>query len=165
MTEDARALPRRRSRLGVTLAATLTAGVVFALDWVSKEAVEASIQPGEEHRFLPGIQLVHTSNPGVAFGMFAKAGVAITVAVAAVVIVLLLIYARRSRSRWVWLPIGLVIGGALGNVVDRLVHGVVTDFIKLPLGWPPFNLADTAITIGVVLLVLLASAGADPEKR
>ncbi|MHB1859263.1 MAG: signal peptidase II [Solirubrobacteraceae bacterium] len=150
--------------MGVTIAASITASIVFALDWVSKEAVEASIQPGEEHRFLPGIQLVHTSNPGVAFGLFAKAGVAITVAVAASVIVLLLVFARRSRSRCIWLPIGLVIGGALGNLVDRLVHGAVTDFIKLPLGWPPFNLADSAITVGVVLLVLLASTGAD-ERR
>ena len=149
----------------MTIAAAITAGVVFALDWFSKEAVEASIQPGEEHRFLPGIELVHTSNPGVAFGLFAKAGVAITVAVAAIVILLLLVFARRSASRWIWLPIGLVIGGALGNVVDRFAHGVVTDFVKLPLGWPPFNLADTAITIGVVLLVLLTSAPAERAEQ
>lgn len=131
---------------------------------MSKEAVESSIQPGEEHRFLPGIQLVHTSNPGVAFGLFPKAGVALTVAVAAIVILLLILFARRSRSRFIWLPIGLVIGGALGNVVDRIRHGVVTDFIKLPLGWPPFNIADAAITIGVVLLVLLASAPSDQKR-
>jgi signal peptidase II len=148
----------------VTIASAITAAVVFGIDWVSKEAIESSIQPGEEHRFLPGIQLVHTSNPGVAFGLFPKAGVAMTVAVAAIVIALLLIFARRSRSRLIWLPIGLVIGGALGNVVDRIRHGVVTDFIKLPLGWPPFNLADTAITVGVVLLVLLASAPSDPKR-
>lgn len=146
-----------RHRLVTALAALATAGVVFGADWVSKAAVESSIEPGEEQSFLPGVQLVHTSNPGVAFGLFAKAGSVVTVAIAAIVIVVIVFFARRSSSRWVWLPTGMLIGGALGNVVDRLRHGVVTDFIKLPLGWPPFNLADAAITIGVLLLVLLAS--------
>ncbi|MHB1809848.1 MAG: signal peptidase II [Solirubrobacteraceae bacterium] len=156
---------RTRARAArVAIASTITAAIVFGIDWVSKEGVESSIQPGEEHRFLPGIQLVHTSNPGVAFGLFPKAGVAVTVAVALIVIALLLTFALRSRSRYIWLPIGLVIGGALGNMVDRIRHGVVTDFVKLPLGWPPFNLADAAITIGVVLLVLLASAPPDSKR-
>lgn len=146
----------RRRGAGASIGGTLVAAVVFGLDWVTKSAVESSIKPGEERRFLPGVQLVHTSNPGVAFGLFAKAGVALTVAVAAAVIAVLLVFARRSQSRVAWLPIGMVIGGALGNVVSRLRHGAVTDFVKLPLGWPPFNLADAAITVGVVLLVLLS---------
>jgi signal peptidase II len=54
-----------------------------------------------------------------------------------------------------WLPTGMIIGGALGNILDRLRHGSVTDFIKLPLGWPPFNLADASITLGILILFLL----------
>jgi signal peptidase II len=141
----------------VALATVVTAAVVFAGDWASKSAVVSSIKEGEERSFLPGVQLVHTRNPGVAFGLFAKAGVIVTVAVAAAVIVVILVFARRSSSRYVWLPTGMLIGGAAGNVIDRIRHGFVTDFIKLPLGWPPFNIADAAITIGVVLLVVLAS--------
>ncbi|HEY1688188.1 MAG TPA: signal peptidase II [Solirubrobacteraceae bacterium] len=137
--------------------AALVAILVFALDWVSKRGVESSIVEGEERRFLPGIELVHTRNRGVAFGLFAGAGDLVTVAIAVAVIALLIYFVRRSRSRWIWLPAGMLIGGALGNVVDRLRHGAVTDFIKLPLGWPPFNLADASITIGVLIFALLAS--------
>ncbi len=54
-----------------------------------------------------------------------------------------------------WLPTGMIVGGALGNILDRVRHGSVTDFVKLPLGWPPFNLADTSITLGIVILFLL----------
>jgi len=60
--------------------------------------------------------------------------------------------ARRPERPWLWVPTGLLIGGAVGNLVDRLAHGAVTDFIKLPL-WPAFNLADTAITVGVLALL------------
>jgi signal peptidase II len=60
----------------------------------------------------------------------------------------------------VWLPTGLLLGGALSNILDRVRDGSVTDFIKLPLGWPPFNLADAAITVGVVILALVVETGA-----
>lgn len=145
--------------------AALVALIVFALDWVSKRGVESSIVTGEERRFLPGIELVHTRNRGVAFGLFAGAGDVVTIAIAVAVIALLVYFVRRSRSSLIWLPAGMLIGGALGNVVDRLRDGAVTDFIKLPLGWPPFNLADAAITIGVLILALLASQSAGGGER
>jgi signal peptidase II len=55
----------------------------------------------------------------------------------------------------IWLPTGMLIGGAFGNILDRVRHGAVTDFVKLPLGWPPFNLADISITFGIVILFLV----------
>ena len=61
-------------------------------------------------------------------------------------------FALHARMQLIWLPTGMLLGGALGNVLDRVRHGAVTDFIKLPLGWPPFNLADSSITLGIVLL-------------
>jgi signal peptidase II len=70
-------------------------------------------------------------------------------------VALLVYFARNTARPLIWLPTGLLLGGAIGNIVDRARQGAVTDFIKLPLGWPPFNLADASITIGIVLLVLL----------
>ncbi len=65
---------------------------------------------------------------------------------------LLLYFALRPQRAWLWLPTGLLVGGAIGNLIDRLAHGAVTDFIKLPL-WPAFNVADMAITFGVLALL------------
>jgi len=78
---------------------------------------------------------------------------------------LLVYFLRNSTKPLIWLPTGMLIGGALGNIIDRLRAGSVTDFIKLPLGWPPFNLADASITIGVVLLVLVVEGPARPEPE
>ncbi len=131
--------------------------VVLALDRLTKHAVESSIAPGEERSFLPGVEIVHTRNDGVAFGLLGGSHVYLTVALALVVVAALLLFAWRLGRGPTWLPVGMIVGGALGNVIDRLRLGSVTDFIKLPLGWPPFNLADASITIGVVVLALLAS--------
>ncbi len=146
------------------------ATAVVAADWFSKRAIESSIRPGEERRFLPGVQLVDTRNHGVAFGMLPKAQVFVTVALAVVVVAVLIYFVRRSGRGLIWLPTGMLLGGALGNIIDRLRDGAVTDFIKLPLGWPPFNLADTSITLGVIVLVLLVGgvehggSDASPEE-
>jgi signal peptidase II len=67
---------------------------------------------------------------------------------------LLAYFVTHATQRLIWLPTGMLLGGAVGNVVDRLRDGAVTDFIKLPLGWPPFNLADASITLGILLLFL-----------
>ena len=68
-------------------------------------------------------------------------------------------FARHVTRPLIWLPTGMLLGGAIGNILDRVRHGKVTDFVKFPLGWPPFNLADASITIGIVLLFLLAEQG------
>jgi signal peptidase II len=129
--------------------------VVLALDRASKQAVESSVKPGEERSFLPGVQIVHTHNNGVAFGLLGGSHVYLTVALAVVVVLALVYFASHAHAAPTWLPIGMIVGGALGNVVDRLRLGSVTDFVKLPLGWPPFNLADASITLGVLLLALM----------
>ncbi len=139
--------------------------LVIAADWISKQAVEESIRPGEERKLLPGIELVYTHNNGVAFGLFAGAQVYVTVALALVVLAVLLYFVRRSGRGIIWLPAGLLIGGACGNIIDRLRYGSVTDFIKLPLGWPPFNIADAAITIAVVMLVFIVGRAVEEKPR
>lgn len=128
---------------------------VVALDQVSKRLVEHDIVPGEEHRLLPGVQIVNTRNRGVAFGFLPGRHVVVTVLVGVALAVLLAYFARNARRPLIWLPTGMVLGGALGNIVDRVRLGSVTDFVKLPLGWPPFNFADAAITVGVLALLIV----------
>jgi signal peptidase II len=131
---------------------------VLAADQLSKHAVEQSVTPGETRRFLPGVQLVNTRNHGVAFGFLPGSHLAVTILIAVALAALVAYFALHSNQRLIWLPTGLLLGGAVGNVIDRLREGSVTDFIKLPLGWPPFNLADASITIGVVLLLFAFEA-------
>jgi len=138
---------------GAWLLAIVVLAAVVGLDQLSKHAVEHSIVPGEERRLLPGIQLVDTRNHGVAFGFLPGSHVGVTVLIGVALLVLLIYFALHATRRFMWLPTGMLIGGALGNILDRLRDGSVTDFIKLPLGWPPFNLADTSITLGVLLLI------------
>lgn len=130
--------------------------LVIALDQLTKRLVRDAIVPGEERRLLPGVQLVNTRNHGVAFGFLPGSHVAVTILVAVALLVLLAYFALHATRRLMWLPTGMLLGGALGNVVDRVRAGSVTDFVKLPLGWPPFNLADAAITLGILALFLLA---------
>ena len=142
------------------LRAWLLTGVVtlavVVVDQLTKRAIEHSVVPGEEQRFLPGVQLVDTRNKGVAFGFLPGKHVGVTILIAVALAVLLVYFARHATRPLIWLPTGLLLGGALGNILDRVRHGEVTDFVKLPLGWPPFNLADASITIGILVLFLIA---------
>jgi signal peptidase II len=155
-----RARPRWSAWLCVAL---VMAGVVGA-DQLSKTLVEGSITPGEEQKLLPGIELVNTRNRGVAFGFLPGSHTAVTVLIAVALAVLLVYFARHSARPLIWLPTGLLLGGALGNVIDRARHGAVTDFVKLPLGWPPFNLADVSITLGILALFFLAEHSRRPHE-
>jgi signal peptidase II len=154
---------QRHPRLLFWARVAIVVMVVLAIDRLTKHAVESSIHPGEERPFLPGVEIVHTHNAGVAFGLLSGTHVYLTVALAAVVVLVLLVFALRVVKGPTWLPAGMILGGALGNVIDRLRFGSVTDFVKLPLGWPPFNLADASITIGVIVLALLASRPEPPS--
>jgi signal peptidase II len=140
---------------GAWLRAAAAALAVVAVDQLSKRAVEESITRGEERKLLPGIELVHTRNHGVAFGFLPGSHLGVTILIAVALVALLIYFARHRTQRLIWLPTGMLVGGALGNVIDRVRDGAVTDFIKLPLGWPPFNLADTSITLGILILFLL----------
>jgi signal peptidase II len=108
---------------------------------------------------LPNFNLVRVWNYGVSFGMFntdASFGRWIFVAVALAIVAALLTWLRRAGSRLIAVALGLVIGGAVGNIVDRVSYGAVFDFLDVHVGdwhWPAFNLADSAITIGVILLL------------
>ena len=132
-------------------AAALALAVVAA-DQGSKALVRGGVELGERDGILPGLELVHVRNRGVAFGLFSDGGAVLVVIGVLSVLALLIFFATHSRRPLVWLPTGLLLGGAAGNLIDRLREGFVTDFLDLPL-WPAFNLADTAITIGVLSLL------------
>ncbi|HEY8304804.1 MAG TPA: signal peptidase II [Solirubrobacteraceae bacterium] len=143
------------------------AALVVLVDQLSKAAIRGSLTPGETRSVLPGLQLVDTRNRGVAFGFLPGRHLAVSVLVAIALLVLLVYFLRNHSRPLIWLPTGMLVGGALGNILDRLRSGSVTDFVKLPLGWPPFNLADASITIGVILLLYLseASSRSSPPAR
>jgi signal peptidase II len=146
--------------LGRGLAAAAAAAM---LDQATKWMVlgffgEAGCAP---HRVVvsPFLDLVLTCNAGVSFGLFNRTGVnsLIFSLFAALIIVVLLIWLSRVRAIFLALAIGLVIGGAVGNVVDRLRFGAVIDFLYFHAGswyWPAFNLADSAICLGVAAMLL-----------
>jgi signal peptidase II len=144
------------------LALLVTLGVI-AIDQLAKRAVEDSITPGEAHKLLPGIELVNTRNHGVAFGFLPGSHVAVTILIGVALLILLAYFARHSHRRLIWLPTGMLMGGAIGNIIDRLRAGSVTDFIKLPLGWPPFNLADASITLGILALLIVIESSRHPD--
>jgi signal peptidase II len=131
---------------------------VVLLDQLSKAAVRDSIVTGEARGVLPGVQLVNTRNRGVAFGFLPGRHLAVSVLVGLALLVLVVYFARHLSRPMIWLPTGMLLGGALGNILDRVRAGSVTDFVKLPLGWPPFNLADASITLGVLLLFLVVES-------
>jgi signal peptidase II len=134
------------------LRAVLVAVAVVAADQATKAIVRAQIGPFEEIHVLPGIKLVYRLNSGVAFSVFSGGGPVVVVIALLALGALVVFFVTHLRRRLVWLPTGLLVGGAAGNLIDRLRDGAVTDFVKLP-HWPAFNLADMSITVGVLALV------------
>jgi signal peptidase II len=132
--------------------AAAVALVVVAADQATKALVRANLEFGDRDGVFPGIELVHVRNRGVAFGLFADGGLVLVAIGVASVLALLAFFATHSRRPLVWLPTGLLLGGAAGNLIDRMRQGFVTDFIDLPL-WPAFNVADSCITVGVLSLL------------
>ena len=131
---------------------------MIALDQITKALIRSSIALRATRHLLLGVTLDHTTNSGVAFSLLSGSAVTVTVLALIVLVVLIYYFARHSSQTLLWLPTGMIAGGALGNLIDRLRIGAVTDFIKFP-DWPAFNVADSAITLGVVALVLLIGRG------
>ena len=144
--------------------ALVAAGVV-ALDQATKVLVRAAIERGDRVAVLPGVDLVHTRNTGVAFGALSGGGAVVTVVIAVALVALLAYFATHVGRPLFWLPTGMLLGGALGNVIDRARDGGVTDFVQLPLGFPAFNVADMSITFGVLVLLYVLEHDAAARAR
>ena len=139
-------------------------GVVVALDQATKQAAAARIDRGEQVNVFLGLDLTNSRNTGVAFGAFQDGGTVIGVLIGAALALLLGYFALNAARSWLWLPVGLLLGGALGNLADRARTGAVIDFID-PIAWPAFNLADAAIVVGVLgLLYVIEGPPGRPES-
>lgn len=125
------------------------AAAVIALDQVTKAIVVASLGRGENVNVFLALDVSHVRNTGVAFGILAGGGGAIVVLVVIAMLALLTYFARHARVGYLWLPVGAILGGALGNLADRAREGTVIDFIDFVF-WPAFNLADIAVVLGVL---------------
>jgi signal peptidase II len=132
--------------------AALVAAAVVVADQVTKAIIRSEIKPGERVDVLPGIDLIHTKNTGVAFSMLSGGGPLVVIIALVALAALIAFFLSHLHRRLVWLPTGLLVGGAAGNLIDRIRLGSVTDFIKLP-HWPAFNVADICVTLGVISLL------------
>jgi signal peptidase II len=143
-------LSPRAVRWGLALA---LCGIIVALDQGAKALIQDQLVPGERVHIGLGFALTDVHNRGAAFGLFAG-GQGIVIAISLVAIALVTQYLVRHPERpGVWLATGLIAGGALGNLADRVRIDSVTDFIDPP-AWPAFNLADIAIVAGVAILLV-----------
>lgn len=139
----------------------LIALCVIALDQATKWWILLSVMnPPHLIEIMPMFNLVLTWNRGVSFGLFdagSAAGPWILSGVAVVIVAVLLYWLRGAKGKLVAIAVGFIAGGAAGNVIDRMVHGAVVDFLDVYWGsyhWPAFNVADSGITIGAALLVI-----------
>lgn len=144
--------------------AGVTCALVFLVDQVAKGAVEDNLVPGEYVEVLGPLELTLAHNRGVAFGLAGGAGIGLVAVTLAALGLIVYLFARDPSRRGMWVATGLVAGGALGNLADRVFAGEVTDYIAVG-SWPAFNVADIAITCGVALLAFLyvreAESGAE----
>ncbi len=134
--------------------------VAVALDQVSKTWALTSLSGRAPLHVVGSLQLALSFNSGVAFSLGQGSGLAV-VPVAVVVVFVVVYVARKLPGRLAATSVGLVVGGAIGNLIDRAVAGSVTDFVKFP-HFPAFNVADTAITFGVVALIYVLEG---PSRR
>lgn len=151
--------PRRRA----AIRAAVVAALVVALDQLTKHTLGTWIRPGQVRHVIPGLELVYERNSGVAFSVLSGTGALVYAVIAVALVTLVTFLMLRPRRRLLWLPTGMFVGGAVGNLIDRLTLGSVIDFIQLP-HWPAFNVADSCITIGVIILVFVIERGPRDEQ-
>ncbi len=120
MTQSSAARAPSMRRLAPFGRALAVAAAVVILDRITKHLVVTGIAVGDEHKFLPGVNLVHVRNSGVAFGFFSGGGAVVLVLTLAALGALVVYFVLRPNRRGLWVPTGLLVGGALGNLIDRL---------------------------------------------
>lgn len=156
--------PSPGSGRGAHAAALAVALASVAADQLTKGLARGSIEPGERVDVVAGVDLVRVANDGIAFGLLDDAGSVVLVVATLAFAALLAFFLARGGRAGLWLPIGLIVGGAVGNLIDRIREGFVTDFIDLP-AWPAFNLADVEITVGVAIMMIVVLREPGPEAE
>jgi signal peptidase II len=140
------------------------AGAVFAIDRMTKWMIETRLSAMDTHVVIPGFfEIVHSENRGAAFGLFAdstsewRTVLLIGFSIVALIALIVMLWRSSRLDRKTAIALALILGGAVGNVFDRIRWGTVTDFLLFYIGsyqWPAFNAADSAIVIGSGLLLL-----------
>lgn len=153
------AAPRTRKSLFLLIALA-----ILALDQWTKWLIESHLPEQSSHEVIPGLlHISHVRNTGVAFGMFANGGrdgspwLLSLFGLVALGLIAVLFHRTPAKDRVLLAALALVLGGAVGNLFDRISSGAVTDFIAVFIGsyrWPDFNVADSAISIGLVLILI-----------
>ena len=128
-------------------------GLVVVLDQAVKALVEAQLVPGEDVDVLGPLGLTLSHNSGIAFGLASGGGTRLVLLTGLALVVVGLVFSRDPSRPGVWVAAGLLAGGALGNLADRVRADAVTDYVQLG-AWPAFNLADVAVTAGVLVLAI-----------
>jgi signal peptidase II len=164
VSEALPAVHKDQSALTAWAWALACAAIVLAIDQITKQIAVARIEPGHPEQLIFGIDFANVRNRGVAFGLFGGSGDFVVVITIATMVMLLAYFAAHARRPGLWLVVGLVIGGALGNLADRVRIGAAIDFLDPPV-WPAFNLADVAIVGGVAWLALMLLTPADEPQR
>ncbi len=155
----------RPSRWRACALAAVVGLAVAGLDQATKALARATLTPGESVSVFFGIDLNLVRNTGIAFGALAGAGEGLIVGVTLLAVATLVgFFAARVTRPVLWLPVGMVLGGAAGNLIDRGRTGAVVDFID-PAFWPAFNLADTAIVIGVLGVLYAGERRSQPARE
>lgn len=144
----------------------VTAVVVVLLDRITKAVVLRSLAPGAWVEVVPGFALTHVHNTGIAFSLFSEGGALSRVILhlvifTSVVAIAWMVVRHGHHNHLAGLAFGMILGGAVGNLIDRVLYGWVVDFVHLWMrvgervwSWPDFNVADSAITIGATLIIL-----------
>jgi signal peptidase II len=137
--------------------------VVVVLDQLSKWAIRHTLDKGDSWDVVWPVKIVHITNTGAAFGMLQNAGPLLVVtSIIGMAAILIYLFNPGFAHPLMRAGLALMLGGAVGNLVDRIYAGKVVDFIKVP-HWPAFNMADSSITIGVLLLLWAMTR--EPEKE
>lgn len=130
--------------------------IVILLDYFTKQLIVSNFSLTDSYLLLPFIKIVHVQNPGAAFGILKYLGNNVFIFFSVVAIVCILIYKSKIPIGLEFFSLSLILGGAIGNLIDRLTKGKVIDFIDVFVGkwhWPAFNVADSALTVGMILFI------------
>lgn len=130
--------------------------IVILLDYFTKQLIVSNFSLTDSYSLLPFLKIVHVQNPGAAFGIFKYLGNNVFIFFSIVAIICILIYKSKLPMGLEFFSLSLILGGAIGNLIDRLTKGKVIDFIDVFVGkwhWPAFNVADSALTVGMILFI------------
>ena len=149
-------MPGSSDHMNKGLLAAIISSTVVLLDYLTKSIIVAKVSRFESIKVLPFLQIVHVENEGAAFGLFSTLGNSIFIIISIIAIFVIIIYLLKLGKGLEFFSLSLILGGAAGNLIGRIKVGKVIDYIDVYAGkwhWPAFNIADSALTIGIILFL------------